>query len=251
MSLGISQIKEDLYDWIDSVTDWVIMWADQNAPRPDEAFISLKFNSPVQIGEVSRREPNIDTVVITLDADLVTSNKINVTVNGIALSETTFATDHLTTMGVIAGKIQAVTAVDTAVVGGTDDLVITVTGVIDQDVIVNFFVVTLGAGQATADILRGANALIAKDNEFTLSVQGFGDDSMQELTNIRDLLETFTVQGLLRAASLAFVQVLNFSDITGLFQSRFEPRASLDLLFRINSTVTEDAGVIETVTGFP
>jgi len=93
---------------------------------------------------------NLSTIV--LDADLVTGNSIAISVNGTALSAIPFDTDHLTTMNDIATALEALSEVDTAVVGGASNRTLTVTAVQGDVVVVNSFVVTGGASQATATI---------------------------------------------------------------------------------------------------
>lgn len=107
----------------------------------------------VKIGKEGSRVAQVQT--ITFSADLITSNVINGSVDGTALSATTFATDHATTMAAIATKIAATAGVSTATVGGSGNRVITVTA---QSAGVPFtlsgFAVTLGASQATVAIVE-------------------------------------------------------------------------------------------------
>lgn len=98
------------------------------------------------------RLPQSNLSTIVLNADLVTSNVINVTVNGVALAPITFATSHLATMNAIAAAILAQPNIASAVVGGTNNRTITVTATEGNVAVVNSFVVTLGASQATATI---------------------------------------------------------------------------------------------------
>lgn len=85
---------------------------------------------------------------ITLDADLVASNAIAVTVNGTEITYT-FAADHDASMAAFAALIAAHPAVNTATLEGGDNRVITVTSAsVDADVTLTDAAVTLGAGQA-------------------------------------------------------------------------------------------------------
>jgi len=93
--------------------------------------------------------------VIVLDGDLVTSNSVAVSVNGIALTPIVFAVDHDTTMGVIAAAILAEPNIASSVVSDANNRTITVIADQGEVAIVNSFVVTLGAGQATATITNG------------------------------------------------------------------------------------------------
>jgi hypothetical protein len=98
------------------------------------------------------RTPKRNNTAVVFSADLVTSNTINGKVNGVALSQTTFATDHLTTMGVIAGKIEtellAQGIVAVATVGGASNRTITVVAE-DANVLFADWVVAAGGSQAT------------------------------------------------------------------------------------------------------
>lgn len=101
------------------------------------------------------RLPRKNNAVITFDADLVTSNVINGKFNGTAISPVTFATDHATTMGLVAAAFAALTGVGSATV--TAARVITVVAAEGYDAIVTDVVVTLGASQAGATIALTSN----------------------------------------------------------------------------------------------
>ena len=106
------------------------------------------------------RLPQINSVVLTLSTDLVTSNSTVgvVTVTSIVagvrtavattLTATVFATDHATSLAALATKIEAVAGVLTATPVTADD---TITVIADPDVEVTLsaFVTTLGSGQPT------------------------------------------------------------------------------------------------------
>src|SRR5690606_37145661 len=77
--------------------------------------------------EYACRLPAQNQSVITLDADLVTSNSVAVSVNGVALTPVVFVSDHATTMGVIATAIAAQPNSASSVVSGATSRVITVT----------------------------------------------------------------------------------------------------------------------------
>lgn len=101
------------------------------------------------------RLPAQNQSVVTLSADLVASNSIAVSVNDVDLTPIVFAVDHATTMAAIAAAIAAQPNIDTAVVSGATNRVITITAEQGEVAIVNSFVVTLGASQATATIVNG------------------------------------------------------------------------------------------------
>lgn len=85
------------------------------------------------------------------------------------------------------------------------------------------------------------------DREFTLQVQCFGGDPITLLENMRTSLQKETVLATLRANGIVFVQHNPITDITALLDTEFEPRASMDILFRIAQTDTDNHGLIETV----
>ncbi len=110
--------------------------------------------TPSLQGKVLESCGALETTKVIFSGPLVTSNVINGTVNGVALSPTTFATDSATTLAAIGVKIVAAlaaltpTVVATAVVSG-NALYITRTTP-NAIVALTAFVVTLGASQATA-----------------------------------------------------------------------------------------------------
>jgi hypothetical protein len=130
--------------------------------RSGLALAAIAFGCGLAIaaaGNNAVRLPQVNDTDVTFSADLVTSNVINgsVTVtdkDGVstttALSATTFASTHAATMGVIAGKIAALTGVASAVVGDANNRTITVKASGDNAVALSGFVVTLGGSQATA-----------------------------------------------------------------------------------------------------
>lgn len=100
--------------------------------------------------QVRLPQQNLSTIV--LDADLVTSNSIAVSINGVALTPIVFAVSHLNTMGLIATAIEAEPGIESATVGGANNRTITVVAENGEVAEVDSFVVTLGASQATATI---------------------------------------------------------------------------------------------------
>lgn len=85
------------------------------------------------------------------------------------------------------------------------------------------------------------------DREFTLQVQAYGGDPMTVLQNLRTSLQKQTVLDSLRVNGIVFVNWNPINDITELVDSRFEQRASMDVLFRIADVSTDNLGVIDTV----
>lgn len=105
---------------------------------PDDA-VYVRFNGEVEI------------FTITWSGDFVASNKINGSINGVAIAETTYASSHDATIAAVAVAIAALDTVDTATCPGSGSRVITVTGATEGlDISTNAsFTVTLGASQAT------------------------------------------------------------------------------------------------------
>jgi len=93
------------------------------------------------------RMPVLNQSILSIDADLISSNSTVATVNGNSTTATVFATDHETTMAAIATKIAALAGVDTATYAGTGrDIVI----VGDEGVAISASAVTTGgASQGT------------------------------------------------------------------------------------------------------
>ena len=90
---------------------------------------------------------------ITFSAALVTSNTINLKINGVAMTEVDFDTDNDTTLEAIATQIVTDfgTVVDAAVRSGTRSILIT-PKVANSTVVISNVVVAAGASQATATI---------------------------------------------------------------------------------------------------
>jgi hypothetical protein len=70
------------------------------------------------------RLPSKTKSVLSIDADLITSNSTVVTINGDALTAVVFATDHATTMAAIAAMILTHADVYSAVVSAARDITI-------------------------------------------------------------------------------------------------------------------------------
>lgn len=88
---------------------------------------------------------------------------------------------------------------------------------------------------------------LAGDREFTLEVQVFGGSHLQILENLRSSLQKETVLNELRSKGVVFVLQNPITDISAVFDTRFEQRATMDILFRISQTIEDDHGAIETV----
>lgn len=92
------------------------------------------------------------------------------------------------------------------------------------------------------------NQKILGDREFTLSIQRFGDDSVQILQNFMDKLRKTTVLETLYSAKIALIDTsLPVTDISALLdKTQIEQRASVDLRFRFKQYTDDVIEVIET-----
>jgi hypothetical protein len=108
--------------------------------------------------------PKRNTATLTGSGPLVASNSVALTVNGVALTATVYASSHAATMAVIAGKIDAALLtlgiISVTTVSGNN--LITVAE--DASVLFTGALVTLGSGQitytdtyTTADFFRGVS----------------------------------------------------------------------------------------------
>ena len=98
---------------------------------------------------------------LTLNADLITSNKVNGSINGVAISEVTFSTDHDTTIDLLKAAIEALPSV--ASVELTDAANNRQLTVYAKDPTAMFvfsgFLVTGGASQATITVANDTNTI--------------------------------------------------------------------------------------------
>lgn len=93
------------------------------------------------------RLPNRNVGYIDFSADLVTSNTINLKVNGVAMAQVTFTSNHNTTMAAIATAIEAISNTDyVATVSAARQIKVVNP---DGDVLFADIVVAAGASQAT------------------------------------------------------------------------------------------------------
>ena len=74
----------------------------------------IEFGYPVfsYPGEKKAYAYHLDTASLVFDADFVTSNTIDITVNGEAMGQVTFTTDHDTTAGLVVDGLNAMTGVE-------------------------------------------------------------------------------------------------------------------------------------------
>ena len=88
--------------------------------------------------------------VLTFSGVLVTSNVIDMKVNGVAISSVTFATNNATTLALIATELETFAEIESATaVWGSNLINITPATATNDGVVITEIVVTLGAGQVT------------------------------------------------------------------------------------------------------
>ena len=108
-------------------------------------------------------------------------------------------------------------------------------------------VVSVGQDWTEAEADSTGTVDMKGDRQFTLQVQGYGNDPLTVLENIRTSLQKQTVLDTLRANGIAFYQSLNIGDITELVDSQFERRAQLDILFGIAQIYTDTPGYFDEI----
>lgn len=90
---------------------------------------------------------------------------------------------------------------------------------------------------------------ISGDREFTLNVQRYGPDSVNVLDSLADNLRKITVIEAFAAKQIAVIETTGQALDISFSQDgiKYEPRASLDLRFRIRSAIADTVGYIDTV----
>lgn len=112
--------------------------------------------------------------LIALDADLVTGNTIDITLNGVPLDQVTFSISHLDTMKAIVELLEEQPGVESAELFGATYRNIQVYGLPDVSAIVTLFDVNAGASQATAtltDMNQPTGSIILTSNVSTSTFQ--------------------------------------------------------------------------------
>jgi len=91
---------------------------------------------------------------ITFDADLVASNTIDLKIDGVSMTQITYASTHLDTMNAIASQITTdFSQIATATVGGASNRVLTLTAAVHAtDFVISDIVVAGGLSQAGSTV---------------------------------------------------------------------------------------------------
>ena len=119
-----------------------------------------KYLSANKVTSVSSATYNSNYTLITFSAALVASNKINGNINGVAMSEVTYATSNGNTLSLIATAIAAMAGVGSAVVSGTRAVKVYPSNA-QSIAVVASVLVTAGASQAVATITTSNDSLAA------------------------------------------------------------------------------------------
>lgn len=92
---------------------------------------------------------------ITLSTQLITDNVVSVTIDGVALNNTVFTTNHLTTMQLVANKIMLVDGVESVTITGINNLTLNIQAISGTEVTIDLFEVSDGVTQPQVTISRG------------------------------------------------------------------------------------------------
>lgn len=125
----------------------LITYDDESAlPVISKGRVYVTAGETVAAGEsVFAGIPVVQTSTLVFDGDLVTSNVTTVTLGGYGIGAFTFASDHATTMGLIATGLEEDSRVDSATVATRT---ITIVGNTVGEAFACTAVVTAGSGQA-------------------------------------------------------------------------------------------------------
>jgi hypothetical protein len=94
-------------------------------------------------------------------------------------------------------------------------------------------------GSPSSDVIT-----ITGNREVMLALQSYGTTGFQMLCDLKAALSKPTVQSYLRSGGLVVVEDHDVQDISALFDTVFENRASLDIRFRTSESSTDKPGQI-------
>ncbi len=110
---------------------------------------------------------------LTFSAALVTSNTINLKVNGVAMTQITFATDNATTLAAIATQLVTDFPTVIAAAAATTSRIIAITPVgVNSSVVITNVVVAAGASQATGTVANVVAVTSDEQSYFDLTTGG-------------------------------------------------------------------------------
>lgn len=173
----------------------------------------------------------------------ITTGTIDFKVNGTAITQVTFTTDHLTTMNLIAAAVDAILGTGSASVGGTSNLTLTITGlngtaptvsnwVSSQGVTVthtlntteelarlprqNAITIQLAGAMVTGDTISG----YLNGNSTLLTTTFAGNSTTTTLTNLATLIKAEPgIKDATVGTNNITVTADNHSDVTAAFTS--------------------------------
>lgn len=91
---------------------------------------------------------------------------------------------------------------------------------------------------------------IIDDQTISISLQSFGEGAADIMCGLRDQLKKVTTLQYFRDKKMPFIRILSgVNDMTDVIASRQEERAGMDLEFRAANVISDDVGLIETVSG--
>lgn len=93
----------------------------------------------------------------------------------------------------------------------------------------------------------GGVSTIYGNREFTLFIEIKGKDALAEMNKLLDSFQKPTVRATLLESKIIYVDNFPIQNITGLDDTQFIERASMDVLFRTESVITDTVGIIEDV----
>ena len=125
---------------------------------------------------------------VSLSADFVTGNVINITLNGVALAPIPFTTNSLNTLNLIKAAIQAQPNILVVDLTGTGSRTITIVPLPPNLAVINSFTVTGGASQPVVTILASPSIISA-----TASMQPLGGKELQMVPEGRREKQSYTM----------------------------------------------------------
>ncbi|MCK5609861.1 hypothetical protein KAR91_48765 [Candidatus Pacearchaeota archaeon] len=105
----------------------------------------------------------------------------------------------------------------------------------------------IGEDHTAQPVDVGGVSIISGNREFTLFIQVKGKNAIAIMNQLLDSFQKYTVQQTLWAGKVAYVDNFPIQNITGLDDTRFIERASMDVRLRTWSEIEDTVGIIETV----
>lgn len=128
-------------------------------------------------------------IKVVFDANLITDNSVNITINGDDLGDVAFDTDHDPTMNAIITALKLLDVVEDAILdpSDTDNRTILIFGQ-DLDNSTSSFTVTGGVSQADDTVTAGTAKILSEDGDslFTLSAKNQGAEYNNLVIEISD-----------------------------------------------------------------